>query len=263
MKTLDDLQRTAQRHLLGAGPLPAALEAAIVPPAADRWSIYVEAYRLRLVEALATTYGALTARLGRDAFARLAREFIAAHPSTHRSLRDYGGELAAFIAARGTDAETRLQSELAAFEWHLAAAFDAPDATATAVAELASVAADAWPSLSFRGVPGLGRLRTASNAIAAWRAARAALDADPAAGPVPEPVAGFVDPVEWLIVRPGLESQFRSLPDDEAEALDLVLGGTPFAALCEALGARHGDGAALAAATWLKGWLTEGALLRV
>jgi len=260
---LKDLQSLAQRHLLEGGELPAALEASLAQPAAERWGIYVEAYRLRLVEALATTYGALRARVGGECFAALARAFIDGHPSTHRSLRDYGAEFPAFLARSGDDAEARLCAELASFEWHLAAAFDAQDTTPTTVADLAAVAPAEWPGLSFRGVPGLGRLRTTTNAVAAWRACRDALEADPSAGPVLEPTAADIEPVEWLIIRPALETRFRSLPADEADALDRVLAGTGFAALGDALAERHGDGAALAAATWLKGWLTEGALQRV
>jgi hypothetical protein len=263
MSGLNDLQRIAQDHLLHGGPLPEALGAALSPPVEERWGIYCEAYRLRLVDSLATTYDALAARLGREDFAQVARAFIAAHPSRFRSLRDYGAEFPAFLRHRSDEAEARLQADLAAFQWHLAAAFDAPDATATTIGELARLPPEAWAGLRFRAVPGLGRLRTSTNAVAAWRAGRAALEADPAAAAVREPPAADTDPVEWLIVRPALETRFRSLPEDEAEALDRVLSGATFAELGEALAARHGENAALAAATWLKGWLTEGALLRV
>jgi len=261
--SLEDLQRTAQRHLLGGGAMPAKLTAALAPPAEERWGIYVEAYRLRLTEALATTYRALAARLGREAFALLAGDFIGATPSTFRSLRDYGGDLPAFLAARAADPESRLCAELASFEWQLAAAFDAPGAVATSVADLAAIAPGEWPELRFRAVPGLGRLCTTTNAVSAWRTSRAALEDDPAVGPLPDPPAEDGAATEWLIIRPALETQFRSLPDDEAEALDLVLAGVSFAALGEALAGRHGEGAPLAAARWLKGWLTEGALQRV
>ena len=263
MSGLEDLQRIAQRHLLQGGPLPDTLLGALAPPVEERWGIYCEGYRLRLVASLATTYGALAARLGREDFATVARAFIDGHPSTYRSLRDYGGDFAAFLRVRATDAETRLHADLAAFEWLLAAAFDAPDTTATTVAALATLAPHEWPGLSFCAVPGLGRLRTTTNAVAVWRACRSALEADPAAGPVTDPQAADTDAVDWLVVRPTFETRFRSLPDDEAEALDRVLGGASFAQLGEALALRHGGNAPLVAATWLKGWLTEGALLRV
>jgi hypothetical protein len=263
LTTLADLQRAAQQHVLDAGALPAALAAATAGDGAERWNIYVEAYRLRLVEALATTYRSLAARLGRESFARVAREYIAAHPSTFRSLRDFGADLPAVLAAAAGDPESRMLAELARFEWCLATAFDAATVTAATVADLAGVAPEGWPTLAFAPVPGLGRFATATNAMAVWRGLRDALEADATAGPVMAPAAAQVEHVDWLVTRPALETHFRSLPAGEAEALDALLAGTPFGALCESLVPRHGDGAAVVAATWLKGWLTEGLLLRV
>ena len=45
---LAELEQAVQRHVLDGGALPAALEAAVAPPARERWDIYVEGYRLRL-----------------------------------------------------------------------------------------------------------------------------------------------------------------------------------------------------------------------
>ncbi len=260
---LADLQLLAQSHLLEGGDMPPALQDAIAAPASERWTIYVEAYRLRLTAALATQYPTLTARCGRALFGELAWRFIRAHPSTYRSIRDYGRELADLAHGDGATPELRLHGELARFEWLLAAAFDAPNVTACTVTALAELAPDAWPTLRFAAVPSLQRLRTTTNAVAVWRALRRALEADPACGPLAEPVATDIAPVDWLIVRPQLETEFRSLPAHEAAALDLALAGVPFAALCETLTATYGDAAALQAATWLKGWLAEGLLLRV
>ncbi|HUO79441.1 MAG TPA: DNA-binding domain-containing protein [Steroidobacteraceae bacterium] len=260
--TLAELERAVQRHILGGGPLPESLAAAVAPPAAERWSVYVEAYRLRLTEALAAQYPALAARAGGSAFAALAGAFIAETPSVHRSIRDYGRELAAHLAAGARGAEDEMRAELAAFEWRLAAAFDAAPGRPTAPAELAAVAPEAWPGLCFRAVPALGRLATETNAVAVWRAAKAAGDAAPE--PLADPVAARPGRVEWLILRPALDAEFRSLPPDEAAALDRLLAGEPFGALCEALAGPRGEaGAAATAAGWLKGWLLAGALERV
>ena len=260
---LAELERAVQCHIQGGGPLPAALEAVVLPPAAERWEIYVEAYRLRLTEALATQYPALAARMGREAFSEQMRAFITATPSVHRSIRDYGRELSAHVAAGAADPEDKMRAELAAFEWQLAAAFDAPPGTPTAPADLAGVAPGDWPGLRFRGVPSLSRLVTGTNAVAIWRAVKAALEAGTDGDVQTAPAAARGAPVEWLIVRPELETKFRSLPADEAAALDRLLGGDTFGALCEGLAATLGDAAAARAAGWLKGWLLEGALERV
>jgi hypothetical protein len=263
---LAELELAIQRHVLDGGPLPAALEAAVAPPAAERWEIYVEGYRLRLCEALATQFPALAARSGRPAFDARMREFIASTPSVHRSIRDYGRELPEQLAASAADPEDAMRAELAAFEWLLAAAFDAAAGLPTAPAELAAVAAGDWPGLRFRGVPSLARLTTHTNAVAVWRAAKAAAESGVDGAPLTAPSAArAVAPVEWLILRPTLETEFRSLPADEAAALDRLLGGEPFGALCAELATALGDddAAAARAAGWLKGWLLAGALERV
>jgi hypothetical protein len=259
---LAELERAFQAHVLADGEPAPALLAAVDPPARERLGIYVEAYRLRLVEALATQYPALATRLGPPDFAALAQAFVRATPSSHRSIRDYGAGLADYIDAAAQDDEARLQGELARFEWSLAAAFDAAPGQAATIADLATVAGTEWPTLRFRAVPALGRLATTTNAVAAWRAART----DEGAGPAPAaPPAERSARVEWLILRPALDTQFRSLPADEARALDRLLGGATFGELCATLAAELGDegAAALAAAGWLKGWISEGALERV
>jgi Putative DNA-binding domain len=261
--TLAELERAVQRHILGGGPLPAVLERAVAPPAAERWEIYAEGYRLRLTEALATQYPALAARAGRAAFDAMMSGFIAATPSVHRSIRDYGRELADHLAAAAREPEGEMRAELAAFEWRLAAAFDAAPGAPVAVADLAGVAPEDWPELRFRAVPGLTRLATATNAVPVWRAVRAAVEAPDADAPLSEPVAVRAERTEWLIVRPVLDTEFRSLPGDEAAALDRLLGGTAFGALCEELAGSLGGAAAATAACWLKGWLLAGALERV
>jgi hypothetical protein len=263
--TLADLERAVQHHVLTGGPLPAALEAAVAPPAGERWEIYVEGYRLRLTDALATQYPALAVRAGRDGFAAQMRSFIAVTPSLHRSIRDYGRELAEYLAARARDLEDELRAELADFEWRLAAAFDAAPGAPARPADLGGVAPADWPGLRFRGIPGLGRLATRTNAVAVWRAAKAIGEASTDGESLTEPAAARAASAEWLILRPGLDIQFRSLPADEAAALDRLLGGASFGELCAELAVTLGDDdtAAATAAGWLKGWLLEGALERV
>ena len=263
MMRLAELEQAVQAHVLAGGPLPAVLEQAVAPPASERFTIYVEAYRLRLVEALATQYPALAARAGREAFAATAQAFIADTPSVHRSIRDYGAELPAHLAAAATDVEAAMRAELAAFEWRLAAAFDAAPSAATAPGDLAGVAPQEWPELRFRAVPSLARLATHTNAVAVWRAAKAADAADGA--PLDAPAAERIGRIDWLILRPELDSEFRSLPGDEAAALDALLAGESFGSLCARLAEAGEEPAAAAAraAGWLKGWLLAGALERV
>jgi hypothetical protein len=260
---LAELQQAVQGYVLGEAPPSASLLAAVAPPAQERWDIYAGGYRLRLTEALAGSYPVLRRRLGEAAFAELSRAFIAATPSVHRSIRDYGSELAAHLARGAPGAETSMLAELAAFEWRLAAAFDAADAVPTGVADLATLAPGDWPALRFAPVPSLRRLATTTNAVDVWRTLRQD-EPEFAPEPCPDPPATRAQsPTEWLVARRTLATEFRSLDAAEAAALDRLLGGATFGELCGWVAESRGEDAALQAASWLKGWLLAGVLLRV
>jgi hypothetical protein len=126
MIALAELQRAAQAYVRAGGGLPALLAGAVREPATERWQIYSDAYRVRIVEALKETFPAFARRVDAATWGALLLGYLDAEPSTHRSLRDYGGGFAAWLAADAADApgsELHLLAELAAFEWALAAAF--------------------------------------------------------------------------------------------------------------------------------------------
>jgi len=256
---LAELEQAVQDHVLGGGELPAALAAAVAPPAEERWQIYTEGYRLRLIEALSLQYPALHARIGADEFATRIEPFVVATPSVHRSIRDYGEELGEYLRARATTLDDEMLAELAGFEWQLAAAFDSADAKPATPADLGRIAPAEWAELRFRGIPSLRRARTTTNAVAVWRAMQLAPEGDARLAPPGAPA----EPVEWLIWRRGLATEFRLIEADESAALDRLFAGANFGALCESLAATNRDEAAVRAASWLKGWLLEGSLLRV
>jgi hypothetical protein len=65
--------------------------------------------------------------------------------------------------------------------------------------------------------------------------------------------------VAWVIWRPELISNFRSLEPDEAVMLDAMTEGRPFPALCEALLSHvEEDQAPARAAGLLRSWVEEG-----
>ncbi|HTQ04180.1 MAG TPA: DNA-binding domain-containing protein [Polyangiaceae bacterium] len=120
----DDLERVVTR-----GPRLSALE---------RLSIYRDGYVARLVECLADDYPALACALGELEFGRLARDYIAAHPSRSPSLDAHGAALPAYLDTR-SEAWARCASDLARLEWALVEVVHAetkPPLTADAVAGL-------------------------------------------------------------------------------------------------------------------------------
>ena len=66
-------------------------------------------------------------------------------------------------------------------------------------------------------------------------------------------------PVEWVIWRPELTSNFRSLDADEAAIFDALLEGRNFPEICETMTAFAGEEGALPrAAGLLRAWIEEG-----
>lgn len=260
---LAELQRAVQEHLLAGGDPPATLVAGVRPPAVERWRVYSDAYRIRLVAALAKGYPAIARRLGERTFGALMLDFVAAQPSVHRSVRDYGAELAAWLRAEAADAEgaeLAMLADLAAFEWALAAAYDAADASPVTHAELARVPPDEWATLRFGPAPDVRRVATTTNALDVRHDALERADStDDTATALP---AAHTPARTWLVWRAGLDPRFRALDDAEAAAFDQCAGGASFGEFCEALQHAHGDAALLQAVTWLKAWTADGLLVR-
>lgn len=251
MTDLAALQQAFQDRVLHGRPdIHAALVGAGQADFADRIGAYVDGYRARLVEALATTYEGLQFALGEARFDALMRDYIAATPSTWYSIRDYGAGVADHLARTLPDDEGRCLSELAAWEWTLAAVFDAAEDSVLPLAAMGSVAAEDWPRLCFRLRACVRLARTGSNAVAWWRAAGEQAD---------RPTAFFgAEPVDWVLWRRGVRTFYRSLEPDEAPALAAVAGGASFADLCAVLAESLPETeVALRAASLLRTWISE------
>lgn len=215
--------------------------------ATKRLKIYHDAYRLRIIEALATAYPMLKAYLGDDLFDNTARSYLTKWPSTYPNLRWYGAQMSTHLVQ--TLPKHPIAAELAAFEWTLSLAFDAEDAPQLSIQDLAQIAPERWGDLHFKFQPGLQFLTLNCNAVAVWQA----LDA----GNTP-PKAMQGQPTHWLIWRQDLTSKFRSLDAVELQTLQMALAGASFGELCEVLFETLGEAATNQAAQYLAGWLQEG-----
>jgi hypothetical protein len=253
---LRELQQDMQRHLLGeASAINAAIVDAPPLPAADRLAIYRNAYQVRLIDALHETYSVLHGLLGDEAWVALGEAYVAEHPSVFRSIRCYGGDLAAFMA-RCPPFDEPILSEVALLEWTLAEVFDAQDAEAVTRAALSAFAPCAWGALTFEFHPSLRRLEFSWNTAAVWKAMNA--DESP-----PPPELGQA-PVPWLLWRQNLQNYFRSMGGVESAALDAALRGCNFGEICETLGTLLREEEIPAAAAGLLGtWADSGILIGI
>lgn len=244
------LESSFQQHVLeGEGAILAEIAGPDDRFREARMAIYRDAYRLRLVEVLESDYPALKAYLG-EAFEGIAREYLAAHPSTFRNVRWFGGQLAAFLRAHPRHCANPVLADLAEFEWTLGLAFDAADAPAVTFDEIAAVAPEHWPGLRFAAHPSLHTSRLHTAAVGLWKAALS----EPA---LPRDEGGAV--AEWAIWRKNLAPHFRSMPADEAQALAAMRAGLSFADICAGLcDSVAPEQAATRAAQLLRAWVDEG-----
>jgi hypothetical protein len=193
----------------------------------QRLNIYAEGYRLRLLDALADNFPALHTLLGDDEFHKLGRAYIQSHPSRHFSIRYFGDRLHHFLSTQAPYTDMPLLSEMASFEWLLRDVFDAADAAVLNTKDLQNVEASQWPLVRFAFHPTVRLLELSWNVPALWKA----IDNDEP----PQSPERSDHPLWWVVWRQDLKSYFRSLPVDEAWAINAMLQGRNFLNLCEGL----------------------------
>ena len=95
--------------------------------ATARLRIHASMYPLRTVEALRSDYPALAALLGERMFARLVRDYVAAHPPASYTLARLGDLLPGLVSSWGPRRGRSLRAGIARLERAAAAVFDAEE----------------------------------------------------------------------------------------------------------------------------------------
>lgn len=219
--------------------------------AEKRLSIYADAYRLRIIEALSTAYPKLHKLLGDDLFDSIARQYIDQYPSRYRNMRWVGEQMREHLL--NVLPQHPIASELAYFEWALGLAFDAEDAPIVTMQYLASIPPDAWAGLSFKLHPSVQMLVLQWNVIPVWQA----LDAEDTP-PVP-----MQNGEPCLVWRSDLNSHYRSVDTQELQTLKHLQADANFGELCENLFETLGDAATQQAAQYLACWLEAGIVSQI
>lgn len=251
--SLADLQRAFQDYVLVRGDgFTGAVRDTSKADRVTLLDVYRDGYALRLIEVLTNDYPGVLAMAGTEGFDQMARAYIAAQPSRHPSVRWFGKGLADFLAATPPYDRSPAAAEMARFEWALGEAFDRPDDRSITAEAVMGVPPEAWETISFAPLPSLQKLDFAYDVPPSWQRRE---EVEPGT----LEVAALPAPVPWIIWRPDLISNFRSLEPDEAAMLDAMVEGQPFPALCEALLPYVAeDQAAARAAGLLRSWVEEG-----
>ncbi|HEV2853079.1 MAG TPA: DNA-binding domain-containing protein [Thermoanaerobaculia bacterium] len=118
---------------LNRGELEAVVRRSRNLTAAERLSIYANAYYSRLLECMGANYPILKQALGEEVFDSFAFEYLQRYPSRSYTLDHLGERFAQFLEETRPDAEEAVGwpdflIDLATFEWTIAKVFDGPGA---------------------------------------------------------------------------------------------------------------------------------------
>jgi hypothetical protein len=247
MSAVAAIQSGFQDYVLhGAPAIVGAVRGQQGVAAEERLAIYYRAYRARMREALCEAFEKTWTYAGDDMFDSLAASYLAAYPSGFRNLRWFGDQFASHAAQVLPDYP--FVGELAAMEWTLGLAFDAPDALAYTMDELRDTRLDDWDGMRFGLHPSVGFLEMAWNTVAIWQALHD--------GSEPPPPEALDASRAWLVWRTAGQPHFRSLDAAEARALRALGDGNTFGEVC----AEAGEDATTRMAGYLQNWLAHGLL---
>ena len=217
------------------------------------FSVYSNAYVLRLIEFLTNDYEKLHEYLGDEQFNQLAHTYIANNPSRHPNGRWFGSKLPWFIANIEPYSKHPLLADIASFENALSDVFDATDKPLLTLEDLGTLAPEDWPKLQLIPHPAVVRLNMTSNALDIWIALNEEEDV---------PDADELEEKQQIVVyRDNRKSSFRVMDYPEAMMWDQAAKGVPFGILCEMMGTyAPEDEAPALAAGYLQTWIATGML---
>jgi hypothetical protein len=214
-------------------------------------AVYLNTYRAQLMACLAETFETVRAWLGDAAFDAAAATHVDRVPPSRWTLDAYAEHFPETLdTLYPSDPEV---GEMARLDRALSNAFVGPDPEPLDPASLAEVD---WDRAMLRLVPTFVLLPASSNAGAIWSAI--------ARGDVP-PAAERLGEAAYIAVwREGFTPAFRTLEAPEAEALDAVVAGRTFGAICASLVESLGEdrGSAMAGA-YLGRWLSDHLVMAV
>lgn len=221
--------------------------------AVARLDVYAGMYFLRLLGCLVEDFPAVHAVIGHSAFHGLAREYLAAHPSERPSVRALGRRLSAFLEGHPLSRGRGWLPDLAAFEWALLEAFDAPDAAPLSAEALRRLTPAEWPTARFRLTPSLRILELRGAVREVWAAAVEGRE-------IP---SGLEKATAVRVWREGFRVFHRVADPLEVAALRALERGEQFAAVCEAAAAVDPDGAATRVASSLQRWIDDAMIVGI
>ncbi len=257
MTKLADLQRKFQQYLENdRADITQHIVTTDKALAKHRLAAYYNAYRARLIEALAFDFPALQAFLGDEKFAYLVIAYIKTHPSNNTSVRWVGKKLATYIKQQPPFEHQNFLTELALFEWQQSLVFDGQTPKKIVQPKDMTFTPEQWPNLHFQFIPNIHTIQLHYNVHQFWQAVEDKIK-------LPD-IIKQKQTTQWLFWRKNLDPNWRSLETHEAWALAQAQAGHNFATICEGLNKWFDDDQiALIAAGLLKQWINDQLLTHI
>ncbi|MFL6192665.1 MAG: putative DNA-binding domain-containing protein [Thermoanaerobaculia bacterium] len=244
---------------LDRGELEAVVSRSKSLSAAERLSIYANAYHARLLECLEAYYPVLRRALGREVFEGFAFEYLQRYPSKSYTLDRLGEDFARFLEETrpaGADWPDFL-IDLATLEWNITRVFDGPGVefqTLLTPEALQAFPAERFAEARLAPVPCLRVLEFRYPVNAYYTAARRAEEDEEI--PLPGPAE------EWVaLTRRDFVVRRYPLTAPQHALLGAVLEGAPVGeAIAVAAGVTDHDDDAFASdlQSWFRFWTAEG-----
>lgn len=252
MNRLANLQRTFLTSILDeAAPTPGGWDAR----REAGLTVYRNAYRARLVDALRETFERTERLVGEDAFRRAAAHHLISHPPASWTIDMAGAGFA--DTCRELFAADPDVAEVAWLEWSMHQAFMAANCEPLTIAQFSAATAQfgeqEWEALTLKFLPGTVFCQVRHDLLALW----ATLD-----GTSLEPeVRRLTEPAYALVWREAERPVFMLISEQEGRAMSFIRNGGAFGKMCVLLT----DGVDLAnvaatAGTMLHSWLDIGAV---
>lgn len=221
-----------------------------------RFTIYRNAYRSRLIDAMRETFPRTVRLVGDQAFAAAATHHLIQYLSASWTIDDAGTGFELTVAELFP--EDPDVAELAWIEWAMQEAFVARDAQPLdelAFTETTAGFVDAdWGSLRLQFVPGIAVRHVRHDWLTLWRMLD--VDGDATKARTLPPLA---QPKGCVVWREDLRPLFALVDSAELEALESMINGGSYAQACGRMVDRLGEAKALQlAGEMLVRWLANG-----
>ena len=253
MSRLLNLQTSFQDFLFGkSSNIHNEIQSLEPSETTERLGIYLNAYELRLIEALLKDFPGLLSLLGDEEFEIAARAYIQRYPSTFTSLRWFGQFFPDFLKSNEPYKDIPMLYEMARFEWALAYVFDALDnPTLVTMEDIKDIKEEAWPSLQLQFISAYEILTHEWNTVFLCEHR---LEDNEELNP-----QGLDAPTSYVIWRSSYQVQCRSLCPIEKTLIEKMATGASFGTLCELLCEWHSEEEVpQKALQYLQTWIAQG-----